>query len=211
MAQQDERPVERRRYGELTPGRVAVNTITVLAVLGTAVLLVQVKEILVLFLIGILLASAIEPIVERLHARGLDRGQAVGIVYVVGFLLLGALLAFLIPTVVREVVRFSASAPNLLRDLRESALASHHGLIRENGPYLVDQLEERLSRFEVPTEQAIDLAAALPSILGSLLAGVIAIVTTLMVTFFWITEKRVIKRVFLSYFVSEERRERARA
>src|SRR3954452_19321242 len=93
---------EGRRWEGLTPWRMALNTMAVLGVLLVAVLLVQIKEILILFLIGVLLASAIEPIVARLHARGLGRGQSVIVAYAILFIILGGLLAILVPTVVGE-------------------------------------------------------------------------------------------------------------
>ena len=198
-----------RHYEGLTPWRMAVNTMTVLAVLLVAAILMQVKEILVLFLIGILLASAIEPIVGRLTTRGLGRGQAVLIVYAFLFIILGGLLAILVPTVIGEVVRFFSAAPKLIEDLRESVRTSQSVFIRENGPYFLDQIENRIAQVDIPTERALTLATYLPSIFGYFIQGLITIVTALMVTFYWLTEKQIIKRVFLSFFVSDDRRSQA--
>ena len=81
-----------RRSEPSTPGRVALYTLAVLAVLAFAALLVKIKAILIVFLLGILLASAIEPIVNRLHARGLGRGQSVLLVYGLLLIAVGGLL-----------------------------------------------------------------------------------------------------------------------
>ncbi len=197
------------RWEGLTPWRVALNTITVLAVLLVAAVLIQVKEILIVFLIGILLASAIEPIVDRLARRGLGRGQAVLFVYALLFVVIGGLLAFLVPTVINEVVRFFSTAPKLIADLRQSVQTSQSTFIRENGPYFLDQIEGRIAQVDIPTERALTLAAYVPSIFGSLIQAIITIVTTLMVGFYWLTEKQIIKRVFLSFFVSDDRRAQA--
>ena len=197
------------RWEGLTPWRMALNTMTVLAVLLVAVVLIQVKEILLVFLIGILLASAIEPIVDRLARRGLGRGQAVLLVYALLFVLIGGILAFLVPTVINEVVRFFSTAPKLIDDLRESVQTSQSTFIRENGPYFLDQIEGRIAQVDIPTERALTLAAYVPSIFGYLIQGIITIVTTLMVGFYWLTEKQIIKRVFLSFFVSDDRRTQA--
>ncbi len=200
---------QERRYEGLSPWRMALNTMAVLAVLLVAAILMQVKEILVLFLIGILLASAIEPIVGQLAKRGLGRGQAVLIVYAFLFVILGGLLAILVPTVIGEAVRFFSAAPTLIEDLRESVRTSQSVFVRENGPYFLDQIENRIAQVDIPTERALTLATYLPSIFGYLIQGIITIVTTLMVAFYWLTEKQIIKRVFLSFFVSDERRNQA--
>ena len=198
-----ERP--QRQVGGMTPGRVMLNTAAVLLVLLGAYILIQVKGILILFLIGILLASAIEPVVNRLQARGLGRGQSVLVVYAIIFVVVGTLLAFLVPVVASEISRFVAAAPNLLDNLRDSARASQSQLIRDNGPYLLDQLEQRLGSIDIPTERALTLATYLPSVFGYVLGGFITIATALMIGYYWITEKAIIKRVFLSLFTEEQR------
>jgi predicted PurR-regulated permease PerM len=188
---------------------MALNTMAVLGVLLVAVVLVQIKEILILFLIGVLLASAIEPIVARLHARGLGRGQSVIVAYAFLFVILGGLLAILVPTVIGEIARFSSTAPNLIDDLRESVRTSQSAFIRDNGPYFLDQIQNRIAQVDIPTERALTLATYVPSIFGYFIQGLITIVTTLMVGFYWLTEKPIIKRVFLSFFVSDDRRTQA--
>src|SRR3954454_10686153 len=200
---------EGRRWEGLTPWRMALNTMAVLLVLLVAVILVQIKAILILFLIGILLASAIEPIVSRLHARGLGRGQSVLIVYAFLFVILGGLLSILVPTIIGEIARFSSTAPNLIDDLRESVQTSQSAFIRDNGPYFLDQIQNRITQADIPTERALTLATYVPSIFGYFIQGLITIVTTLMVAFYWLTEKQIIKRVFLSFFSSDDRRAQA--
>ncbi len=197
------------RWEGPTSWRMALNTITILAVLLVAVVLIQVKEILIVFLIGILLASAIEPIVDRLARRGVGRGQTVLLVYALLFVVIGGLLAFLVPTIVDEVVRFFSTAPKLIDDLRASVQNSQSTFIRENGPYFLDQIEGRIAQVDIPTERALTLAAYVPSIFGYPIQGIITIVTTLMVGFYWLTEKQIIKRIFLPFFVSDDRRTQA--
>lgn len=205
-----EQPRARNRRSEpLTPGRVALYTLAVLAVLALAWLVVKITAILIIFMVGVLLASAIEPIVNRLHAASLGRGQSVLVAY--GFLLIavGGLLAILVPTVVHELTLFFGTAPQLLEQWRTSVSTSQNAFVRENGPFLVAEIERRFSQIDIPTEQALTLATYLPTVFGYLIQGLISIVTTLMVGFYWLTEKPTIKRVFLGSFVSEERRTRA--
>lgn len=197
------------RWEGMTPWRIALNTMAVLAVLLVAIVLVQIKEILIIFLIGVLLASAIEPIVARLHARGLGRGQSVLVAYALLFVVIGGLLAVLVPTVAGEIARFTSTAPNLIDELRESVRTSQSAFVRENGPYFLDQIQSRIAQIDIPTERALTLATYLPSIFGYFIQGLITIVTTLMVGFYWLTEKPIIKSVFLSFFVSDDRRTQA--
>jgi predicted PurR-regulated permease PerM len=160
-------------------------------------------------MVGILLASAIEPIVKRLHGFGFGRGQSVLVAYGVLLIAVGSLLAIVVPTIVHELSLFFGSAPTLLEGWRESVKHSQSAFIRDNGPFLIAEIERRSAQVDIPTEQALTLATYLPSLFGYLIQGLISIVTTLMVGFYWLTEKPTIKRVFLSFFVSEDRRSRA--
>ena len=205
-----EPPRARQRRGEpLTPGRVALYTLAVLGVLAAAALVVKIKAILIIFMIGVLLATAIEPIVKRLHAFGLGRGQSVLVAYGVLLIAVGSLLAGLVPTVFHELTLFLGTAPQLLESWQESVATSQSVFIRTNGPFLLDEIERRFTQADIPTEQALAMATYLPSLFGYLVQGLISVVTTLMVGFYWLTEKPTIKRLFLASFVSEEKRTRA--
>src|SRR5262245_44980593 len=67
---------------QLSPGRVMLYTACVLAVLGMAWILIHIRAIILLLVLGILFAAAIEPLVFRLRRRGMTRGQAILSVYV---------------------------------------------------------------------------------------------------------------------------------
>lgn len=200
----------RRRSGEpLTPGRVALYTLAVLAVLALALLVVKIKAILIIFMVGILLATAIEPIVNRLCTVGFGRGQSVLVAYLLLLIAVGGLFAVLVPSVIHELSVFFGTAPALLDSWKTSVQNSNSTFIRENAPFLIAEIERRSAQMDIPTEQALTFATYLPSLFGYLIQGIISVVTTLMVGFYWQTEKATIKRVFLSFFVSEDRRTRA--
>ena len=205
----DPQPAQNRRSAPLTPGRVALYTLAVLAVLALAALLVKITAILIIFMVGVLLASAIEPIVNRLHAVGLGRGQSVLVAYGVLLIAVDGLLAVLVPTVFGELSLFFGTAPQLFESWQVSVNTSQSTFVRENGPFLLAEIERRFSQVDIPTEQALTMATYLPTFFGYLIQGLISIVTTLMVGFYWLTEKPTIKRVFLSSFISEGRRTRA--
>ncbi len=65
----------------LSPARVMINTVAVLAVIGLAWVLIQIRSVALLLVIGIIFAAAIEPLVFRLRSRGLTRGQSILAVY----------------------------------------------------------------------------------------------------------------------------------
>jgi len=55
----------------LTPGRVMVLTLSVLFVIGVVWFVIQIRHVVLLVIVGILIATAIEPGVNALRRRGI--------------------------------------------------------------------------------------------------------------------------------------------
>jgi predicted PurR-regulated permease PerM len=110
---------------ELTPAQQVVvaprSLATFVAFLLGGVLLVGLvflaREILAQLLAAIVLAMAIEPLVRGFERRGLARGHAVGITFLLAVLGALAFGYFLLPPLAKEVVRFVRDVPNLLQEL----------------------------------------------------------------------------------------------
>src|ERR671928_1719087 len=86
-------------------------TLVVVLVLGGLYLLWRIQEVLLLLLLAVLFATAIEPLVNRLRRGPFSRGQGILIVYLGIFLVLAALGIFLIPALVYQTTRFVETLP----------------------------------------------------------------------------------------------------
>jgi predicted PurR-regulated permease PerM len=87
--------------------------------LALGALAVAVRPVLVQLVVAIVLAMALEPLVESFERRGVRRGGAVGITFT---LVAAALLAFaylLFQPLVRELEGFANDLPRLLRELTQ--------------------------------------------------------------------------------------------
>jgi predicted PurR-regulated permease PerM len=97
--------------------------------------------------------------------------------------------------------------PTLLGDLRKEAVASDSAFIRESGTRFIDEALDAYYRFRakppIEGEQARDFAISIGG-------AVFAIATVFVVAFYWMTEKAIIKRLFLGLFPID-RRDRAHA
>lgn len=98
-------------YTALTVGRVMLYTAAVLVVVFLANLLSRVVDLLFLLLIGILLATAIDPLARRLRGLGLNRPASILSVYLLIFIVIGGLFAFIIPPVVTQATDFATNIP----------------------------------------------------------------------------------------------------
>ena len=153
---------------------IRIRPTTVLAVLGITfgfLLLLYVtwisRQVITWILVAIFLALALNPLVEALQRRGLQRrGAATGVTFllVIGILALGGSL--FIPTLVNEVTDFVAVVPDYVRDISAG-----------RGP--LGDLAERYD-LEDRVRQAIDEGGA-SSVLG--LSGTALAVTQSVITF----------------------------
>ncbi|HKG26031.1 MAG TPA: AI-2E family transporter [Thermomicrobiales bacterium] len=179
-----------------------INTAAVLFVLGLAWLLIQVRSIIVLLILGILFAAAIEPLVFRLRRRGLTRGQSILAVYV-GLLALLALVGYLVvPPLVTQATALINQIPTILEDLRTSALASENEFIRTSG---ARTLTRAISAYNsLRTNPNIEGGTAV-SFATTVVGSLFTVVSTMIVAFYWMTEKAIIKRLVLGLFPLDSR------
>jgi predicted PurR-regulated permease PerM len=189
----------------MSPGRVMVYTASVLVVLGVAWVLIHIRAIILLVVLGILFAAAIEPLVFRLRRRGMSRGQAILTVYAGLIVTLGFVLYLIVPPLVNQATLLIDDIPNILTDLRDQAAASNNEFIRETGRRTLNRAIGAYADFrESPSiegQQAVEYAT-------SVVGVVFTIVSTMVVAFYWMTEKAIIKRLVLG-LVPLEKRDRA--
>lgn len=194
-------------FASASPARVMVNTAAVLFVLGLAWFLIQVRSIILVLILGIVLATAIEPIVYRLRRKGLSRGQSILAVYVglIALLVLGIYLIF--PPLVAQGGALFDSIPGIIDDLETQARQSQNEFIRSSGRKAIDNVGDAIREFQRdPPIEGTTALGFLTSIAGILFTTI----TVMIVAFYWMTEKAVIKRVILGLFPLD-RRDRAHA
>jgi len=191
----------------MTPSRIVINTAAVLGVLAVGWVLIQIRSVIFLLLLGIVFAAAIEPIVFRLRRAGLRRGQAILLVYVAIFSVIGFGFYFLVPQLVGQVGALDEAIPDIFTKLRQRALDNGNAFVRQTGYQTLWRIEGTYMRLRSSPDIAQDQAVgAATSVLGLLFA----LVSLMIVAFYWMTEKATIKRVALGLFPLS-RRARAHA
>lgn len=186
----------------LTLTRVILYTLTVLSVIAIAWMMIQIMSIIFILIFGIVFAAAIEPIVFRLRRAGLKRGQAILIVYVALIGLLAGGLYLLVPEIAKQFSSLDEAIPEMFDRLRERALASDNQLIRQTGYQAIWRIQDAYLRIRTSPEIGQDQAVGLAT---SVFGVGLAIVSLLIVAFYWMTEKATIKRVSLGMFPLKHR------
>jgi predicted PurR-regulated permease PerM len=192
----------------MTPTRAMKITLAVLFVVGLVWLFIQVAEIVLLLVFGILLAAAVDPIVNRMRRHGLSRGQSILLIYGVIFLAIAGGLILVVPLLVNQGQVLVAGVPEYLTRLREFAATSSIPIVRQLGTDVLANLDTIVQRFiEDPPIQAAQITQAL-DVLTSFVGIVFTTVASMIVAYYWMTEKAIIKRLILGLFPLD-RRDRA--
>jgi predicted PurR-regulated permease PerM len=141
------------------------------------------RHVLSWLLIALFLSLALNPAVEQLQRRGLGRGLAVGVTFLVALLVVGGLGALFVPTLVDQVNSFAEKVPDYVRDLT-------HGRGRlgflETKYHIVERVKDSVHNNGVG-KLAIGAGAAV-GLAKSVVSAVVATVTIVFVTLFMLLE-----------------------
>lgn len=188
-AQRGDNGERRGRGGRLTP----VSLFIVLLLLW---FLSQIQFVLTLILLAILLGTLLEGPVRRLEERRVPRPAAITIMYVA---ILGGLVAtglVIVPVVQDQIGVFQDEVPQQLEELQADWAQSDSDLLSGPGAEILAQFNDFIEEPEIPTffapEAAADLAVPL---LSSIALGVIGFVTLFVITFYYLLERALIRRV----------------
>jgi predicted PurR-regulated permease PerM len=189
---------------------VALAATIVVVVLQAFHFLSVIQSVLVLLLLAIILATAIEPIVFRLRRLGFQRGVGVLLIYFVFVGIVGVFLYFLLQVVVQQLSALAQALPGLLIRLSQLVNALPAGLIRNAAAAAFSSATSSTAANVqgVPSEVSNSTVTGLVGFTLSLFAAIFAVVTIFVIAYFWIDERLTIRRMALR-LVRTEHRQRA--
>jgi predicted PurR-regulated permease PerM len=104
-----------------TPTQIRAASWAAIAVLSW-LLLVMLAPVIMPFLLAAVLAYALHPLVERLHARRIPRWLGAGLAITLLMLVLAAVLLLIVPVITKQVPLLKEQVPALLERLNDSLL-----------------------------------------------------------------------------------------
>lgn len=161
--------------------QIALGTVLVaLVVIGLA-LVVMLRYVFLMLFLGIVLATALAPLVERLRRWNVPQGAAVLVAFGVLLLAVSALVAALLPFFVGQIVQAVRDFPTFYGGFRTSLGQSDSRLLRAIGIYLPADLVSSLSSGSADT-LSVQVTALLPSVGQALLASSLV----LLLSYYWL-------------------------
>jgi predicted PurR-regulated permease PerM len=164
---------------------------TILAILGIVLAVAMVlqviwlaRQVITWILVALFLALALNPAVNWLQERGIQRrGLAAATAYLATFAAIAGIGALFVPTVVDEANSFARELPNYVEDLSEGR-GPLGRLEREYN--IVDRVREQVS--ERGASGLLGLSGTAVSLTRSILTAIVAVVTIAFLTFFMLLE-----------------------
>jgi predicted PurR-regulated permease PerM len=180
-----------------TARKAALATLVVLGILVTAVALWKLRVLLSLFLLGLVIAAAMRPAIDWLHARRIPRSVGLGLHYVAILGLVALLLWLVVPRAVNQLGdALGGSVPTSRQELNRAA--NHTTGIKHT---ILISLQKRLKR--LPSAGAVSHASV--TVTRTAFEALIGIFFTFAVAAYWIFERERAMRVVLSILPREHR------
>lgn len=194
-----------------TNGGPKLTPMSLLLVLVVFTLLTNLSSLIVSVLMALLLGTILEGPVARLQKRGFPRAAAIAVCYVAIISAIVAMVLVILPVVQNQATEFRETFPEQMRELQADWQSSSNSLLNSTG---ADLLQRGIDLVEgngdgAPNVTGEAAAAAIP-IVGSLIGAIASIITTLVVTFYYLLEKTLVRRVVVEQ-VSPNLRERVDA
>jgi predicted PurR-regulated permease PerM len=172
--------------------RPGLTPLSLLLVLIAAYVLLKVQLVVVLVVLAVLFATIIERPVLALHRLKIPRPLSILAVYIMiigGITLAGLLIA---PTISDEAQRFRDEAPSQLTELRDDWKLSGNAALKGPGVNVLDRI---LAEIDNPSSPSEEVTVGIVTGVGG---GVLGLITVLVMAFYYLTEKALLRRIIIN-------------
>jgi predicted PurR-regulated permease PerM len=177
-------------------GRPSLTPASLFLVLLLFWIVTQVQLVLVLGLLALLFGTILEGPVRFFQHRRFPRPAAILAVYIIIIGALALLIVAIAPGIGDQVNEFVDNAPAQLENLRDEWSASSNGLLSGPGVGVLDRAIELVKGDQEVTVPQNAIDRAIP-VLTSITGGLVSTVTLLVMTFYYLLEKRLLRGLIL--------------
>lgn len=186
--------------------RSGLTPVSLVLALLVAYFLLQVQLLLILVILAIIFATLIERPVELLQDRHIPRPLSILLMYVAIIAGLGLFFVGVAPAIREQSVIFRDQAPGQIQELQESWSASANPILNGVGQdalvRVIQFLDEPGTELAIP-EGTADMVITLATGVGG---GVIGLLTTLVIAFYYLMEKDWLRQIILDQVKPGSRR-----
>ncbi|MFL5805668.1 MAG: AI-2E family transporter [Roseiflexaceae bacterium] len=168
-------------WQRVTLKQVAIATAVATLILLGIGLIIALRYVLLLLFLGIVVATALAPIVERLRRWGVSQGLAAQIAFALLIVLVGGIIAAVAPFILAQVSQVVADLPERYASVRATLAASRSGLIRGMAAQLPSGLFQNITAAD-----GVALGTVVAATLPSLGRGLLLSALVLFLSYYWL-------------------------
>jgi predicted PurR-regulated permease PerM len=196
--------IEPRERQEWTPRRVVQATIIVVAIVVAFYLVYRFQLVVLSLFAAIIISTAMEPALEWMKQRGINRGVAAAIIFLIVLILIIGVILLLAPLITEQGSEIVETLGGYYESFRDSLAQSGNLLLRRIGLQMPPNFPPEIS---VPTDESgiseqIDTVLAIGQ---SVLFAIIYVIAILLITFYWTIEGKAAIRGLLLFIPSDRR------
>lgn len=158
----------------------------------------RIEYVIILGLFGLLLGTILEGPVRRLEMRHIPRPAGIFMIYaaIVGMLVM--LVFLIIPIISDQADSFREDIPEQLQNLEQEWKDSSNPLLSGTGATLLGRAREFLDNPNGEVEVSTTTVQNVIPLISGVTSGIVAVVTTLVITFYYLMEKAFIRKLVIS-------------
>jgi predicted PurR-regulated permease PerM len=177
------------------PINISVNSVTIIKIIAIFIslyFLYLVSDLLVLFFVALVLASALDPWVDRLKKKKIPRSVSVLSMYLAIFTILGLALSLIIPVIIREINDMSSNFPPYF----DSVYARFSNLKDYSLKYGV--LDKFKGSLDFISSYLSTMASGIFLTVTNIFGGIFSSILILVLTFYLVVEESAMKKLVWS-------------
>ena len=158
----------------------------------------RIEYVVIVAFFGLLLGTILDGPVRRIEARHVPRPAAIFMIYAAFIGLLVALVFLIVPVVADQADAFREDIPAQLQELEDDWRGSSNPLLNGTGADLLARAQEFLDNPNGEVQVSTDAVQNAIPVISTITGGLVAIITTLVVTFYYLMEKAFIRNLVIS-------------
>ncbi|MFA4941226.1 MAG: AI-2E family transporter [Patescibacteria group bacterium] len=177
------------------PISINVTTVTILKVflvLFAIYFLYLIKDILVILFVSLVLASALDPLVDWMQKRKIPRGLGVILIYFILLIIIGTAFYLIIPPIIKQINELSVSFPYYLEKVVSGFSALKEYAIQHD---LLNNIKNNFGSLSSNLEGA---AGGIFSTVSGIFGNILSFFLILVITFYMVVEENGMKKIVWS-------------
>jgi predicted PurR-regulated permease PerM len=177
------------------PININISTITILKIiliLLALYFLYLVREIVVILFVALILASALDPLVDWMQKRKLPRSLGIILIYFILFILIGSAFYLVIPPIVKQINELSISFPYYLEKVVSGFSALKDYAVQHD---FLTNIQKGLGSIGANLEGA---AGGVFSTVSGIFGNILSFFLILVITFYMVVEENAMKKIVWS-------------